>query len=286
MARQTWQSLLDLASRLEPRLARAYIEAINRLRAKVNATAIARAIAEQRPHFIPSATLPLLEQAMDPAIGIVTDAIRQSGQMTADRLKDGLGVGMRFDLTNPLAVEVARQTAAGMVTNISAETRLALQNVIRRAIEDGITYRDSAALIRQMVGLTARDSQAVLNLRASLVELGLSREKVLAQVQRYAAKKLRERSLTIARTELINSMTGGQVAAWRQATEKGLLPQDAMMRWMTTPDDRLCERCLAMDGKTVSIWGSFPGGNPARHPRCRCVLVLAIAAVAARRRVA
>lgn len=282
----TWQDLIALADRLEPKLARAYLAAIARLRARTDANSIARAIQEGRQFFITAAQLPLFEEAMDPLLAVLADTVQQAGQLTAGRFTDGLGVGMRFDITNPFAVAIARETAAGMVTNISAETRLALQNVIRRAIEEGITYRDAAVLIRQLIGLTAQASQAVLNYRQSLMELGLKRAKIEAQVARYAAKKLRERARTISRTEIINSANAGQIAAWRQAAAKGLIPDDSLMEWVTTPDDRRCVRCLAMDGKRVAIGSSFPGGNPALHPMCRCALILVVEAAGARRRTA
>lgn len=286
MPTTNWRDLIALADRLEPRLAREYLAAIARLRVKTDTGEIARAIAEGRPYFIPSANLTLFEQAMDPLVATTTAAVQQAGQLAADRFTDDLGLTLRFDLTNPLAIEVARQTAAGMVTRISAETRLALQNIIRRAIEEGITYRDAAVLIRQVIGLTAQASQAVLNYRAALLELGLSREKAAARIAAYAATKLRERALTISRTELINSVNAGQIAAWRDAAQRNLIPPDARMIWITTPDDRICPRCLAMDGMTVPIWSSFPGGNPALHPNCRCALGLVVDAAGAKRHAA
>lgn len=282
----TWKDLLDLSSRLEPRLAREYLAAIARLRAKTDTAEIAQAISEDREYFIPAAQLPLFEEAMDPAIGVLNDALRQGGQLAADQFTDGLGIAMRFDLTNPLAVQVARETAAGMVTAISAETRLAIQNVIRRAIAEGLTYRDAAALIRQLIGLTSQASQAAMNYRQSLLELGLARDKVRARVEQYAAKKLRERALTIARTEIMQASLGGQRVAWWQAERKGLLSPETQREWLVAPDDRLCVRCQAMSGKRVALYASFAGGNPPRHPRCRCVELLVIPAAGSRRRAA
>lgn len=286
MPSPTWADLLALSSRLEPRLAREYLAAIARLRAKTDTGEIARAISDGREYFIPAAQLPLFEQAMDPAVQVLNDALRQGGQLAADQFTDDLGVSMRFDLTNPLAVQVARETAAGMVTAISAETRLAIQNVIRRSIEEGITYRDAAALIRQLIGLTAQASQAAMNYRQSLIDLGLARDKVRARVEQYAAKKLRERALSIARTEIMNATNGGQRVAWWQAADKGLLPPETQREFLVTPDDRLCPRCRAMSGKRVPLRVSFPGGNPPIHTRCRCTEILVIPAAGSRRRAA
>lgn len=271
----SWRELLAIASRLEPRMAAAYLDAIRRIRARTDADAIARAISEDR-RYVPAANLPLFEQALEPALAIVHDAIQQAGNLAAARIKDDLGVAMRFDMTNPLAVQVARETAAGMVTNISAETRLALQNVIRRSIEEGITYSDVAAIIRSMVGLTQAASQAVLNYRLGLIDLGLNRALVQKRVRAYAEKKLRERALTIARSEIMAATNAGQIAAWRQAQRRGLLRDDTEMEFIVTPDDRLCDQCLAMEGERVPVGQSFPGGNPPIHPRCRCAAVLVI----------
>lgn len=282
-----WRDLIALADRLEPRLAREYLAAIARLRAKTDTGEIARAIEDGREYFIPAAQLPLFEEAMDPAIAVLNDALRQGGQLAADQFTDGLGISMRFDLTNPLAVQVARETAAGMVTAISAETRLAIQNVIRRSIAEGITYRDAAALIRQLIGLTSQASQATMNYRQSLIELGLARDKVRARVEQYAAKKLSERALTIARSEIMAATNGGQRVAWWQAADRGLLPYETQREWLATPgSDRTCPICRAMHGKRVPLRGTFVGGNPPRHPRCRCTEILVIPAAGSRRRAA
>lgn len=189
-----------------------------------------------------------------------------------------------------------------MVTNISAETRLAIQNVISRAIEEGFSYRDAAMLIRSIIGLTSQASQAVMNYRRALLEIGLKRATVDAQVARYAAKKLRERAVTISRTELMKASNAGQVAAWRQAAEMGLIPNDSEREWLATIGDtvtvknkatgktttkrRTCDQCRAMHKTRVSLWASFPGGNPPRHPNCRCTEILVVAAAGARRRAA
>lgn len=93
-------------------------------------------------------------------------------------------------------------------------------------------------------------------------------------------KALRVRAEMIARTETMRAANGGARAAMATAQGQGLLPIDAHLEWIVTPDDRLCARCSAMDFQTIPLLtGSFtePSGastvdHPPIHPRCRCTL--------------
>lgn len=78
----------------------------------------------------------------------------------------------------------------------------------------------------------------------------------------------------IARTETMRAVNAGQSEAWEAALDEGYLDEGAMKVWIVTPDDRLCPECEAMDGETVPVDEEFDGGDPPRHPNCRCVLSL------------
>jgi hypothetical protein len=182
-------------------------------------------------------------------------------------------VGAGFEGKNLEAQKAARKHAAAMVTNISAETREAVRYTILRSIRDGIASRDAAKLIRAMVGMTERAAVATLNFRESLLELGLAPDSVEAKVDRFIAKKIRERALTIARTEVISALNAGQIANWRSAQASGLLGANAMMEWMVTTDGA-CSVCQGMDGERVKVGGNFSQEGPPAHPHCRCTIGL------------
>jgi hypothetical protein len=120
-----------------------------------------------------------------------------------------------------------------------------------------------------MIGLNQQQGQAAWNYRKSLIDAGNSLEKVNSLTDRYAAKKLRERALTIARTETMEAINTGQRTEWRSAQRTGLLGPKAEREWMTV--DNACPICLPMDGVRVLLdGGSFPVPGPPAHQRCRC----------------
>lgn len=269
-----WNDIIALADRLEPRLRRQFLEAVANIQRRTDAAAIARAILTGQT-FVPVDALPLFEPALGPMLDTLQRGFEQAGRLAAGRLTDG-GVAMRFDITNPHAIEAARRNAAALVTRVTNETREAINSLVVRAVEDGVTYRDTAALIRPMVGLTARDTQAAFNYRQSLIELGLRRDVVNARLRAYVQRKIRERSLTIAQTEIMQSLNDGQTAAWVQGANAGFLPPGCEEEWLITPDDRLCPFCQAMARKRVPLGRSFSPRNPPLHPRCRCTKVLRV----------
>lgn len=87
------------------------------------------------------------------------------------------------------------------------------------------------------------------------------------------------RAENIARTETMRASNQGQLEAWDQATEAGVLTGDEKKEWIVTPDDRLCPICEPMEGELAPLDGTFDvdgtrvDGPPA-HPRCRCTVGL------------
>ena len=185
----------------------------------------------------------------------------------------------RFDGENLAAQRAAERAAAAMVTGISEETRAALRALVVRAIHEGIPPYDAARIIVSMIGLTEQQSQAAMNYRESLINEGLSLDRINVLVDRYSAKLLRQRSVTIARTEIMGALNRGALEAYGQAQQKGLLSGDAVKEWITTPDERLCPVCAPLDGKQVPLKAMFETANgplpgPVAHPRCRCALAV------------
>jgi hypothetical protein len=277
----------QIAARLEPQLARAFLAAVALLQSGVNGAGLQAAL---KAGNLSAAVRAILEHpvsaALSDAADVVTEVWARAGQATAAALPR---VTMRFDIQNPLAAEAARQTAAAMVTRVSAETKAGIRALIQRSFADGIAPRAAGRLIRPLIGITERQAQAVMNYRASLLykgarDLGLTVEKAKAlaggleaSVQRYAAKLLRQRALLIARTEGIAAANQGQLAAWQQAAEKGLIQPGRTRRvWSAAPGERTCPRCSWLDGKAVPFDEPFVAQDGTQvmgaplHPACRC----------------
>jgi SPP1 gp7 family putative phage head morphogenesis protein len=198
-------------------------------------------------------------------------------------------ISFRFDRTNPSAVAWVERHAAELVTEVTDQTRIAIRKVITRAFVEGIPPRQSAELLRKVVGLHSRDEDAVANLRERILESpggkvfagktairvpenGMPKARLRQILNTYSDRLLNRRALLIARTETIRGSNEGQNQLWKQAVNAGQLPRNTNRVWITTEDERVCPTCSQLDGKTAKINGSFEGkfDGPPAHPTCRC----------------
>jgi SPP1 gp7 family putative phage head morphogenesis protein len=151
-------------------------------------------------------------------------------------------IGWAFDKTNPRAVEWIDKHSADLIEGISKSTRDDIKELVEHAFTDGVTADDLAKEIEDVIGDP-------------------------------------DRAETIARTETMRASNEGQLEAWDQAEEEGLLTGNERKEWIVTPDDRLCPICDDMDGEIVDMDEEFDvdgdqlDGPPA-HPNCRCTLGL------------
>lgn len=190
---------------------------------------------------------------------------------------------MVFNASSPEAVAWAEANAARLIREVGAETRAAVRAIIARAFSEGIPPRQAARLVRDVVGLTSRQANAVANLRARLVARGrLSAAQIERRTTAYAKKLHRLRALTIARTESMRAGNEGQRQLWQQAKAAGYVDDTDVRQFVVTPDERLCPVCAPLAKATAPIetdtWtltdGSTYEGSLPLHPNCRCTAVL------------
>jgi len=148
----------------------------------------------------------------------------------------------KFDPKNPDAAEWASLHAADAITGISETTRDEIRDLVEEAMSGEFDPDELATEIAHALGDDAR-----------------------AEV--------------IARTESIQAANQGQLEAWNQALEDGLIGKHAKKVWVTTPDDKLCPICEALDGEEVGLDEEFDVEGegveaPPAHPNCRCVVAL------------
>jgi F like protein len=218
----------------------------------------------QFPNF--AATLsPIVE-------GMLGEAMAKAGK--ALTVPSDLGVGLRFDLTNPRAVDFIRRRAAELVTRVTDDTRLVLRELIDRAFGEGIPPAKLARLIEQHIGLLPKHAVAAENFRIRLLADGKAQAQVDKLVERYTKKLLRYRATNIARTEIMTASNRGQDELWRQRAEKGLLDLSSAKRVWIASDP--CPICTELDGQEAGFNETFPGGYdmPPIHPSCKCTLGL------------
>jgi len=266
------------ADSLRPAVRRQFLQAVAALRETVTLDELIEAIGQGRIGVRLEAKLARLSTELRAAVATVNRIFDEAQRQTQRALDQQYRLQLRFDVVNPRALTAARQ-GARLVREVTETTRAGIQATITRSIREGIPPAEAARLIRPTIGLTERQSMAVINYRFSLLEEGATADVVARAADRYAAKLLRQRSETIARTETIRAGREGRDETWRQARAEGLLPGNVQRRWVVTDDDRLCPACEPLGGVEVGLDEAFPhggGDGPPLHPNCRCTTVLVI----------
>lgn len=240
---------------------------------------------------------PLLQDTFIDAGSTAGRTAKKRGTYRTAQASRTAQVTLSFDKTNPAALDWAATRSALMVTGITAEVRLAIQNAVRTilpaAFEQQFTVLQAARLLRSSVGLTEAQSKAVTNAFVRLAEAsdqtvllgktpvrvplgGLSNAEIEAATGKYATRLRNYRTKVIARTETMAASNAGQRELWNQARNQGLLKGTEKKEWIFTPDSRSCVICEVMAGVQITLGKLFelPDGQllegPPAHPQCRC----------------
>jgi len=225
-------------------------------------------------------------------------AANQTAEVTAT------GLNMSFTLDNPAVVRWVESNTGKLITQVTVETQKAVAGIVRQGFVEGIPPRTQARQIRRIVGLTTRDAGAVDRFLRGQLEAGITRPRAESLADRMRNRLLKTRAETIARTESIRAANRGQLSAWRQAADEGLIDPTVTRRvWIATLDDRVCQICVVLDGQTVAFRDPFTSSvqavdftddgdsftihtsrplkapvveqTPPAHVRCRCATALA-----------
>lgn len=196
----------------------------------------------------------------------------------------------------------AQQTFIGAIQGQAANVvRAQLLDAIRR----GANPEEAAKALQSVIGLNARQAQAVTNFRRLLQtgdrtaltralrdkrfdrtllqavnsKTALTEEQIDAMVERYAARSLAYRAATIARDESMAASTGGIRDAYVQAVQTGrLYASEVTRRWQLVFDERLCPICASiplLNPQGVGVLQPYmsiqgPIWAPQVHTNCRC----------------
>lgn len=211
-----------------------------------------------------------------------TEAMERAAQMI---IEDAEAIGYvlpPFDRTHDRVAEWVRTRGAELTVDLTAEQQAALRVLIHRlGIEQQMGADELSRYLRPVIGLTRRETEAVIRFREAMLEAGLDKRTVEHRAQNYAAYLHRQRAQRIARTELAYAYNYGHFETIRQAIEVGNLPRGRVVKVFSTADDeRVCSRCGPLDGMRIDIEDTFPGGTkrlpwvfvPPLHPCCRCTV--------------
>ena len=291
----------EVAARLQGRLRKAYLDAIDVLKGNVDAQALADAIAKN--DFAQALSLLQVDFNFDRVLrghgarGIasfksaVAAAYQAGAQNAANELPSRIKLNTAFDLLNPRSIEFIQNYSFHLIQQITEESRASIRQALLRAFQEGGHPFQQARWIRDSIGLTTRQEKAVANYRRMLegtsphhsltralrdrrydasVRAGrLDQDRIDRMVSRYRERYVQYRAQTIARTETVRAANRGQREIWKQAQEQGELDPDEYERvWIVSGDKDTCDDCDALDGETVGLDEEFPDGDPPLHPDC------------------
>lgn len=244
-----------------------------------------------------------------------TEAI-DLGRMLADEFRvlekaskptpSQMALGFRFDVNSKQALDWAKREAGQLVTNMGAEQKKVIGQLINQSMTQGLTRQQTSTALHRLLndiipgteygkvtartiganmnGLTAKYEQAVWNraqkVAQDLTDRGITGTKAVEALKKdtdkYAEKLRKARARTIARTEIVRAAEEGRQQSWNQAIDQGLINKTtATKTWRAGPYD-VCPICTKLHGTSVPVQGEWPNGvaTPPAHPNCRCSMVL------------
>lgn len=205
----------------------------------------------------------------DQLLPLVTDQAQALGEGWAR------GAGFTWEASSDLLDTLATR-ATRTAVDMASEQAQALDLLVRyHSSADPIPAGELAARVRGFVGLTERETQAVLNFREAQLGAGATQSQVDALAARYESQLRQARSLRIARTELSFASNEAQADALDDARAQGLVSGDVVKEWSTAEDEATCPVCSELDGIVTSLGSDFAEGYdaPPAHPSCRCVVL-------------
>jgi len=308
--------LLRQADQLSAKVRQAFLDAVNALGDQVDVEQIKSLLEQGRvDQAIRTVDAQLTSQGFTPVAQAITGAAVDAARQTA-RAVNALGeMNISFGLTNPQTVDFLRTYEMGLIRAMSQDALASVRGAIQAGVAAGRNPLDVARDVRQFIGLTEGQTRAVLNYRNALQQgsrdalsrglrdrrfdstvaraargdIALSDEQIDNMVSRYAARYLKYRSETIARTESIRSLNAGNHQLWNQAAASGKVSANLITRkWVTVGDHKVRASHAAIPGMNEGgvglnvpfaspegpiLYPGDPSASAAMTCNCRCAVI-------------
>lgn len=294
-----WQRLHMVADRNLALFARAYEDYRKALQARLPLEDLERALDSRDPLTIQAVIGRLKTVSVgkaqqfpdDPLEGltaryrdVILAGAKEALSLEPEVLRDLPFLRTGLKVTNAHAIRAATRHAARMVTEVDRQTQRAVASIIATALDvrTSMAPRQSAVLIREVVGLHSRQAGALARYSQGLTG---TPESIDRRIAAYAGRLHRSRAMTIARTETIRASNAGVKVLGDEIKDLPFMrTTDIEYVWITTPDDKLCDDCEAMDGVVVGHGATFSAEDtnltaesPPLHPNCRCAIAREVA---------
>lgn len=178
-----------------------------------------------------------------------------------------------FNLSTEVKIKVVGEEVKKRAKYFYNEQNEALGSILK----DSILTDDELVneIIKSSVGLSKKDTQALLNYNEALKKGESSATIRKKQIIRYSRKKRRERARAVGRTETAQGYSKMGRIAIKKAQKK--YNWTVFKTWITSNDSRVCPICRNLAGITIDIDDFFPAyggiiGPEESHTRCRCDL--------------
>lgn len=266
---ETIRAIERAVSQNEKLVARSFMDAVRSIRELHTLQALEEALERGSDAVLALFSQRIIEAQHDVLAAAITSAVVAGASTRAATLDAVVGPIGRVEFVsnaaNPALGAYARSVSATRVREVSNDVQAVIRDVVRAETLAGTNPRTAARRIKDSIGLTRRQEQAVLNYRRDL-ESGnmdalrralrdrrfdssvrraiandrpLSAEQIDKMVNRYHERFVRYRSEVIGRTEALRAVNGGAEVYLEEQVREGRLDARQIRReWIYTRDDR------------------------------------------------
>lgn len=308
------ERLLAADDRITAQVRQAYMDAVRRLGSQIDVDRIASLLEQGRvSEALQQINAQNVSAGFAPVADVITAATLGVGRIEAQlATQTSGGIQFSFSQTNPEAIGFLRNYEMSLIREMTSDTLANVRQIVLDGVTAGAHPFDIARDIRQHIGLTERQAQAVRNYRR-LLEGGdgqalqrqlrdrrfdgsvrrhvagsraLSGEQIDKLVERYSQRYLKHRAETIARTEAKRSLGAGNQLLWNQAVAAGKVAEaDVTKTWITVGDHKVRPFHQELNKNVVGLNAPFtcsggeimypgdPSADPGMTINCRCACV-------------
>lgn len=278
--RRYWMVAQRRAAAAQPEIHRALLRAFQILRESMTDAELER--------FIDSGQLDRLltevfdQATMDRAFLPVRDAIRRTVHdgfryAVPDLPKGGRihgALALMFDHLSPTVITAIRTLESKVITALSADIREAVRLAVQAGLESG-NPRAAAKAIRPILGMSPTQVENAIKREAALRESGLAEAKIAKQMEAYRRRAIALNANTNARTAAGDAYKRGQMLAWQDAIDKGIVDGNRLKKqWIGVMDTRERPEHVAMEKEIQPYNALYSNGQMVpgdSEYNCRCI---------------
>lgn len=187
----------------------------------------------------------------------------------------------KYDPTSKEIQRAINKRARELSSQLVRESKKGFRQAVRGLFREGAGKFRTAAELKNMIGLTRKEAQAVINARAKMLEDGVKVSKIDKRSDQLIQKYRRQRAARISRTSGVDIANKGQDLALRQAIKVGDVEKEDIERvWIISSG--ACEICAPMSGQVRDVDKPFITGEgvevdgPTVHQNCYCSVAVRI----------